>query len=62
MIKCIFCGHPEIRQPAIKMPIVTNQTPMCEYHYKMFKDWATDGEREKMEKIYNKYKRRRGHD
>lgn len=62
MIKCIFCGHPEIKQPAVSTAIVTNVTPMCEYHYKMFKDWATDEERAKMEKIYNKYKRRRGHD
>ena len=46
MIKCIFCGHPEIKQPAVSTAIVTNITPMCEYHYKMFKDWATDEERE----------------
>lgn len=58
--KCIFCGHPEIRQPLVNMPLVVTTTPMCAYHYKMFKEWAEGNELHKMMDIYEHYKKKEG--
>lgn len=60
--KCIFCGRPELRQTAVPMPVITEGgVPMCEYHLKMFRDWADEKEWEKMREIYKEYKKGTGY-
>lgn len=61
--KCIFCGRHDVRQPALPLGIVmAGSVPMCEYHFKLYRDWASDKEWDAMRKIVKEYLKKEGYD
>lgn len=57
---CIFCKNKLfMKQPTIKMPVVIyDDVPMCEYHFRLYKDWATDAEWDEMRDIIKKWRKK----